>query len=115
MSISPWQQFDTEPPWKFPLLLDSRPLDVSALSVSNFAFILHLTDGSQEKIGTGFFSDLLSSDPTFAGTPPPPSIVYHQSRLDVSIIGLYRAWIVITYNSGDQETLSLGNITIQGR
>lgn len=115
MSISPWQQFDTEPPWKFPLRLDSRPLSVAGLTVANFQLILHPTNGGQEIVGAGFFTDLVASDPAFSGTPPPPSIVYHENRSDVSITGQYRVWIVITFVDGEQETLSLGYITIQGR
>jgi hypothetical protein len=115
MSISPWNQFDTEPPWKFALLLDSKPLPLTGLTLSNFQFIMHPTNGSQEIVGTGTFSDLLTSDPTFPGTPPPPSIIYHESRLDVSVIGQYRVWIVVTFTDGEQETLFLGYVTIQGR
>lgn len=115
MSISPWMQYDTEPPWKFPLRTDSGPLTVAGLTPSNFQLILHPVNGNQEIVCSGSFSDLLASDPDLPGTPPPPSIVFHQSRADVSTIGQYRAWIVITFPSQDQETLSLGYITIQGR
>jgi hypothetical protein len=111
--ISPWQQYDTQPSWKFPLLLDSRPLIVTGLAPSNFQLILHPTNGGQEIIGKGPFSDLVTSDPEFAGSPP--SIIYHEHRDDVSIIGEYRAWLLITYNDGSQETLKLGYIEIQGR
>jgi hypothetical protein len=113
MSISPWMQFDTEPPWKFPLRTDSGLLNVSGLTVANFQLILHPTSGGQEIIGSGSFSDLLTSDPYFLDAAP--SIVYHESLADVSAIGQYRAWIVIGYSDGEQETLSLGYIAIQSR
>ncbi len=113
MTISPWQQYDTEPPWKFPLLTDSRPLSILGLTPSNFQLILHPTTGGQEIVCVGPFSDLVASDSLFPGAPP--SIVFHPNRADVSTLGTFRAWIVITFDDGEQETLFLGYITIQGR
>jgi hypothetical protein len=113
MSISPWQQFDTEPSWKWPLLLDSAPLTVTGLSVSNFQLILHPTNGGQEIIGSGLFHDLLVSDPLLPKSPP--SIIYDPNLNDVSIIGEFRAYMLITHDSGKKETLNLGYIEIQGR
>lgn len=111
--ISPWQQYDTQPSWKFPLILDSGPLPISGLSPSNFQLILHPTMSGQEIVGSGTFSDLVASDQTFPGRPP--SIIYNLARADVSTLGTYRIWIVITDTYGNQETLSADYVVIQSR
>jgi len=112
MSISPWMQYDTQPSWEFPLLLDSRPLEITGLTLSNFQLILHDVISGQELAMTGYFSDLSAGSGT---VDDPPSIIYHQTRADVTVTGQKRAYIVITFSNGDQETLSLGYIEIKSR
>lgn len=115
MSITPWLQGDTKPSWKFPLILDSGPLDVAGLSTSNFTLILHNTVSNQETTGTGTFSNLQAGNPS-TQPPTPPCIFYTPAPADVATIGQNRAYIVIMYpGGGGQETLSAGYINIEGR
>ncbi len=98
MGISPYYKTatPTAPRWMIRLVPDSGIFDVTGLSTSAFALLIHNQDTGVETSGAGTFANITAG----AGATP-SSVQYQAAAADVTL-GNFRLAVLVTTGSGIQ-------------